>query len=196
MRAHAYLQSGNPDQALKVKQQACEHIVTLVRDAQFIGARGVPKDLPKLFLGSFPTAAVEQAIVMQVQDARVALAYGPTMGEGSAWGHAHSAHSAALEAGQEWLPAALAMQRAVERDPAQPRWATARDRLLLRIPEQPAAILQVPLLIRRLDMNATLLIIRVGRGFAAGPTAADGLVQCLLATGSGLLICAATQAQR
>lgn len=39
--------------------------------------------------------------------------------------------------------AALAMQRAVEQDPAEPLWLEHRDRLILRIADRPATILQV-----------------------------------------------------
>jgi hypothetical protein len=83
-----------------------------------------------------------------MQDAHVALAYGPRTGERSAWAQAHAAQSAALQARQEWLPAALAMQRAAELEPDQAAWAAERDRMLLCIPEQPAAILQVCILCR------------------------------------------------
>ena len=73
----------------------------------------------------------------------MALAYGPRRGEQSSWAHAHAAHSAALQARLEWLPAALAMQLAAEAEPDQARWAQERDRLLDCIPDAPAAVLQV-----------------------------------------------------
>ena len=75
----------------------------------------------------------------------MALAYGTEAGPGGGWAHAHAAQSAALEGAQHWLEAALAMQRAAECDPAQPLWGRERDRLLLRLPEQQAAILQARL---------------------------------------------------
>lgn len=73
----------------------------------------------------------------------MALAYGPRAGDQSSWAHAHAAHSAALQGRQDWLHAALAMQRAAEAEPDQARWAQERDRLLDCIPEAPAAALQV-----------------------------------------------------
>ncbi len=44
---------------------------------------------------------------------------------------------------QDFVMAALAMQKALELDSEEPQWLTERDRLLLCIPEQTAALLQV-----------------------------------------------------
>ena len=44
---------------------------------------------------------------------------------------------------QDFVVAALAMQRAVELDGEEPQWRSERDRLLLCVPEQTSALLQV-----------------------------------------------------
>ncbi|KAK9830094.1 hypothetical protein WJX72_009753 [[Myrmecia] bisecta] len=92
MRAYAYLQTGQPAQALK--------------------------------------------------DSKVALTYGPQADGQCCLARAHAAQSAAYEGLQDNVPAALAMQIALELEPGSEEYESDLERLMRRIPDPPAAALQ------------------------------------------------------
>lgn len=133
-RAAAYLHAGAPQQALKDARVALAYGPR--PDDYSTGSGG----------GGGSSGALITTVAGTVADATVgAVPADPQLR--SAWPAALAALAGAHEGLADNVPAALAMQRALELDPGNEDYAEALERLLRRIPEDCAAALQVLLLL-------------------------------------------------